>query len=393
MRSSSSHAHQWMVLPNILVFVLLALTKTAIGDPFPPATLDSGPNLPTAPIQPCTTDGSCAGVLRLSSFGGNGGATDMIYVGSHDLSPSNVYHNVTTVVLTFHGAACDAYNYYSILVDVAQNTTGVDLNTHAFFVPLFPVKSTTQAYTWGVPQGGLNLAVFSASTKWSTGDVADNNNAMTSFDMVDAFLATIAQAFPSAKIVLASHSAGAQLVHRYSLFTDPQTFSKYQVILANSGTYTYQSNHRLTQAALLSCQDQSCLGTLNASSFEPYSNSACSDANSFPYGLDNLSGPYVTSHLGNAHQGPSLRCLKQTMLLGSKDTLRTTANPPLDMTCGADAEGYVRIERGLAYAAYFDYIVGCNTMDVHIVDGCYHDAWCMLSSPIAKSLTFGVPLA
>lgn len=140
------------------------------------------------------------------------------------------------------------------------------------------------------------------------------------------------------ELVIAGHSAGAQLVHRYAVLNDAdESLRKTGLILryvvANPSSYLYLTPER---------------PRADGRGFAPYERGICPTYTQYKYGPDQMP-PYssVTDPLKLA-----ARYLQRnvTYLLGSADN-----NPEhqyLDKTCGAEAQGATRWARGTGYWRY-----------------------------------------
>jgi hypothetical protein len=164
---------------------------------------------------------------------------------------------------------------------------------------------------------------------WIDGEAASGPAPLSSFDALDAIAARLADAamFPNLRrLVIAGHSAGAQLVQRYAVVGRgtarlAHTGIAVRYVVANPSSYLWFGEERPV----------------------PVSPSGCAAVFRWPYGL--------TGTPAYVEPGEELeaRYISRDVvyLLGEADT---DANAPsLDRTCAAEAQGPTRYARGMSY--------------------------------------------
>src|SRR5687768_15163485 len=154
---------------------------------------------------------------------------------------------ITRVLVSIHGAGRDADNYFRSTM-AAAFLAGAMENTL--------VISPRMASNAG---GGCrdSLAANEISwhcNAWRSGGPAPTNERVTSFDFLDEILRKVARkdVFPNVRrIVVVGHSAGGQVVNRYSMSN--QVHDKLGVpvayVVSNPSSYAYPASDRPTDAA------------------------------------------------------------------------------------------------------------------------------------------------
>ncbi len=232
------------------------------------------------------------------------------------------------------------------------------------------------------PCGGVN---------WTAGGAAENDEAVTSYDVVDELLTQLAkkQAFPNlAEIVVGGHSAGGNFVTRYQMTNTvheelglPITY-----VAANSGYYAYLDEMRPTEAAFPANVAATAPGigpqnSVDSSpAFENYPDAAnCTAYNDWPYGLQKRSG--YSARMSEEKMRQQIAERPMIYLLGSLDVQRRST------PCSRLAQGPSRLAAGLAYSKYLNDKLGANH-EVVVVSGCGHNSRCMFSSDTAGWIIF-----
>jgi hypothetical protein len=177
-------------------------------------------------------------------------------------------------------------------------------------------------------------------------------------------------------IVLAGHSAGAQMVQRYAVLNAiDETLRKRGIamryVVANPSSYLYFTTDRQRPDG----------------GFGPYNRGLCPDFNDYRYGLDHL--PRDLRPLDARHLAARYAHRDVTYLLGNADN-----NPEhrwLDKRCGAEAQGATRLARGRAYLRYEAWLPALkqNAHQAHEVAGVGHDQRGMFGSVCGARALFG----
>lgn len=167
------------------------------------------------------------------------------------------------------------------------------------------------------------------SERWAAGYPAHGPAPVSPFEVFDAIMERLADRalLPNlTRIVLAGHSAGGQVVQRYSVVGRGQTALAarglaLRYVVANPSSYLYFTDDRPV----------------------PVDPAACPRFDRWRYGLAGAP-PYV----GDTTALEAKFAARQVVyLLGTADT--NPHHPALDKSCGAEAEGPHRLARGLAY--------------------------------------------
>jgi pimeloyl-ACP methyl ester carboxylesterase len=190
--------------------------------------------------------------------------------------------------------------------------------------------------------------------------------------------------FPQlARIVLAGHSAGGQIVHRYAVLNGIDQALRaagigMSYIISSPSSYLYFTKERPTGAA--------------DGRFAPYDAAACPGYNLYRYGVENLGRlARYAGNLGSAGLFRRYAARDVTYLLGTADN--DPDHPQLDQNCGARAQGSNRLERGRNYIRYERRLAGSDIKLVRRtfeVIGVGHTQSRMFGSKCAAALLFGV---
>lgn len=227
---------------------------------------------------------------------------------------------------------------------------------------------------------GPDVAYWTASG-WKGGEPALAPAAHpSSFAALDALLARLAdrQRFPALRrIVIAGHSAGAQVVHRYAVVgvgdaEAARAGIEIRYVVANPSSYLYLTADRLTD---------------DGPGVAPFDPARCLRFDDYRYGLRNPP-EYVARRPAEA----MLRAYADrhvVYLLGTADT--DPHHRVLDRSCAALAQGPHRLARGEAYHRYILGVLGPDAARNHrkmLVDGVGHDNAAMFRSATGRAALF-----
>lgn len=270
---------------------------------------------------------------------------------------------VTRALIVVHGLLRDADYYYdtgALAVDAA----------HAEHVILIAPQFVEKADLAG---RGAPADTLYWDGKWPGGSDAIGPAPISTYDVLDAMLARLSDRarFPAMReIVLAGHSAGGQIVQRYAVVGKaPQLGADAPIpvhlVVANPSSYFYFDAYR------------------------PVPQPGCADVDRWRYGIDGapryvegtpaaLEARYVRRHV--------------TYLLGTADT--NPKEEDLDRSCGGEAQGAYRFERGKNYIAYIRRRHPEGTLqDYAFVNGVGHNNRRMFASPCGLVSLFGESVA
>jgi L-asparaginase / beta-aspartyl-peptidase len=221
---------------------------------------------------------------------------------------------------------------------------------------------------------------------WREGEPSVNQPAVSNYDLLDGMVMHVANRFPNVKAIIhAGHSAGGQLVSRYSFGTpvydalrDRGIFVRY--IISNPSSVLYFDRQR---PDLISGK-----GFIDYRTRTPVlAEGECREFNTYKYGLDGMV-PYMTRRPVSAMLA-SYRQREVFMFQGLSD-IDPNADG-LDKDCPGMLQGRFRLERGQRYYEYLGHFFGpeiYKTKFLVLSPGVAHSAREMFSSPSGKPLIF-----
>jgi len=263
--------------------------------------------------------------LRISTA--HGSASEPLAV---SLDWSKPQPRIGRAVIVFHGIGRDVNGYYRTLQDAAEQAGAAARDT-ILIAPQFLDEQDIRANR--LPADFLRWR----GAAWEAGAPAVAPLPMSSYDVVDALLARLADRslFPDLKIVLlAGHSGGGQLVQRYAVVGKAAAALSsagihLRYVIANPSSYLYFSDERPAQSRSASCRD---FNHWKYGPIDPPAYVKLDAANRWPQREASYAQEDVIYLLGDADIDPH-----------QKD---------LDTSCGAEAQGRTRFVRGQAYFAY-----------------------------------------
>jgi pimeloyl-ACP methyl ester carboxylesterase len=207
---------------------------------------------------------------------------------------------------------------------------------------------------------------------WMAGDTAVGPKPISSFVVLDHILKRLSDSklFPNLKeIVIAGHSSGAQVVQRYAILggREDALLKKEGIhlryVIANSSSYAY----------------------LDAQRPLPVTAATCPSFNDWKYGLNKL--PFYAGQQTPAVIEQNYVKRDITYLLGQLDT--DPNHPALDKSCGAEAQGSSRLNRG---QNYFEYLQKRHpegtSQHLVVVPGVGHNGDAIFTSPEGQKALF-----
>ncbi|HEX5229280.1 MAG TPA: hypothetical protein VFW44_16305 [Bryobacteraceae bacterium] len=244
---------------------------------------------------------------------------------------------ITRAVVIFHGKGRDVEGYYQTALDAGARAGSLGRDT-VFIAPQFLDEEDARVHQ--LPPDVLRWR----GTAWEAGASAIGPIKASSFDVVDAVLARLADrsAFPNLKvIVLAGHSGGAQLLQRFAVAGHvPAALERsgslhLRFVIANPSSYLYFTGQRpaLPGAAYSSVAEN------------------CPAFNHWKYGVEQAPRYVVAGGEPDWQQIEEAFARRDVVyLLGTEDV--DPHEPDLDVSCGGEAQGRTRLERGQAYYEY-----------------------------------------
>jgi hypothetical protein len=275
---------------------------------------------------------------------------------------------VTRAVLVIHGQLRNAEVYWRSALAAAV-AAGPAAATTLMIVPQFLADIDLPGRDLGPDTLHWGL------DGWMGGEPAHGPAPLSSFDALDAIVARLADRarFPNLRqIVVAGHSAGAQVVQRYAVLNRSGAALagvSLRYVVANPSSYAYFDTLRPA-----------------GDGFAPYPAADCPGFNEWKYGLQDLP-PYAPG-VPDAALEARYASRRVTYLLGQADT--NPNHPALDKSCMGEAQGPYRLARGRLYVAYMQarHPQGLNQVLVE-VPGVGHDGDAMLTSPGGLAALFG----
>ncbi|MFM0223815.1 alpha/beta hydrolase [Paraburkholderia dipogonis] len=302
-----------------------------------------------------------------------GSGTVPVFSNGDWLAPTR---EVQRAVILIHGRLRNGDTYFELAQRSCALAGGSAANT-LLIVPQFLATADIEAHE--VPPSTLHWDW----TSWMGGENAEGPAPISSFDVLDAILHTLAsrEQFASlAEVVIAGHSGGAQVVQRYAVVARDETplaarGIALRYVVANPSSYVYFDAMR----------------PVASGEFAAFDRAMCPSFNRWKYGLEDLPG-----YTGDATSAAALEARYAqrdvTVLLGGADC--DPQHPALDRSCAALTQGEHRLGRGLAYARYMAlrHPEGLAKHRTHVIDGVGHDAKGIFASAQGLAALFGTGL-
>ena len=279
--------------------------------------------------------------------------------------------NITRAVIVVHGVGRDAAGYLRG-AEAARAAAGPEGQNTLLVVPQF--LADIDVATFHLPAAVLHWSTES----WLEGEPAHGPAPLSSFDVFDAVLGRLADRtlLPNlVHVVLAGHSAGGQVVQRYTIVGRGEAALAargvtLRYVVANPSTYLYFSDDRPM----------------------PVDRATCPGFDRWRYGLAGAP-PYVgdTGGVGDT-AGIEARFAARHVdyLLGTADT--DPHHPALNTSCGAEAEGPHRFARGMVYFIYLQARhPGTLAQRIALVPGVGHSGAAMFGSACGLAALFDRP--
>lgn len=312
--------------------------------------------------------------LSVETHAGSG--TVPVFANGDWLAPTR---DVRRAVILIHGRLRNADAYFD-LAEHACALAGGDAADTLLIVPQFLAGADVSAHA--LPSSTLHWEW----TSWMGGENAEGPAPISSFDVLDAILQTLAsrEQFASlSEVVIAGHSGGGQVVQRYAAVAHGEAplvarGIALRYVVANPSSYVYFDARRPTASG----------------EFKAFDAMVCPSFNRWKYGIEDL--PAYASSRGHADSADALESRyarrEVTVLLGGADC--DPQHPALDRSCAAQTQGSHRLGRGLAYARYMAarHAEGLATHRTFVIDDVGHDAKGIFSSPQGLAALFGAGL-
>lgn len=238
------------------------------------------------------------------------------------------HQTATRAVVIVHGAGRNAeWNFQTGLQAVGEAS---DLDETVVIAPRFQIFEDLPA----------DDEPYWSSGGWKRGHLSRPEGPaprISSYAVLDTIVARLSDPsrFPAmAEIVVAGHSAGGQVAHRYSAGgMDPRNGVPVRYVVANPSTYLFAADERPDP---------------DGDGFFLPDRTDCPDYDEWHYGLAGLNS--YMSRLSDAEIVERLTERDVTIMVGDRDT----GSSQLDVSCGANLQGEHRYARGLNLMAYMD---------------------------------------
>ena len=329
---------------------------------------------------PCTT--ATTACERWVSYDA-GPARSMVYA-SHALDAADP--RITRALIMVHGAGRNADHYFETAMAAAFLAGALD-NT----IVISPRYVTRADSATTHPS---EVVWASSANNWRSGGFSSTNQGLTSFDFLDRLVRLLAdkKTFPSlAKVVVAGHSAGGQVVTRYAMANriDPVAGIMMTYVVANPSTYAWPVAERPLPVGNADPvgADKEALGEngekVNGDfQYGPFDVTKAPSFNRWPAGLDSLAG--YTAGMSPDLLRKNLVSRTTTYLLGQVDVLPLGG---FDRSPNAMAQGPTRRARGEAFFKYVTETLGAKHTAM-IVSECGHNARCMFTTDVVLPVIF-----
>jgi hypothetical protein len=266
---------------------------------------------------------------------------------------------IERVVIVLHGRLRDA-DAYLRTAERALDASSVSSESTLLVAPQFLATADVEHHA-------LNADMLHWEwTSWMGGLDARGPCALSSFDVLDSLIAHYA-GYPAVRdIVIAGHSGGAQVAHRYAIVgraSGGAQVARLRHVIANPSSYVYFDAARPFPASL-----------------------PCDDVNDWKYGLDRLPR-YARADAAPRDLEARYAQSDVTYLLGERDC--DPLHPALDRSCAANAQGPHRLARGRAYFAYLLARHPRLKHRYHEVPGAGHNGEAMFVSDAGVRALFG----
>lgn len=289
------------------------------------------------------------------------GSEYFTYLSNQSVAVKN--DQITHAFIVIHGSELNSFNYFRSIIVVSEKL-GKAKET-LVIAPSFKTRRT-------LPPSPRELSWTDEG--WLRGDGADQNSKLSSFDIMDQLVSSVAnpKRFPNLKsITITGHSAGGQLTQRYALGTVidtqfPQINFRYSVL--NPGSYVYLNKKRPDP--------------MHGSLFSIPNAHSCSGYNSYKFGLDRLNA--YLSHQPMQILLPRYLQKDITYFLGEAD------NDPghVDQSCEAALQGAHRLARGLYFKAFLDSEFPGHRHSLVTAPNVIHSQRAMYTSPEGVKVLF-----
>ena len=306
-----------------------------------------------------------------------GGGARLAARASHSLDAP--LPDVETAVIVVHGLRRDADVYYDNMMTAVRKADAAQLvkaTATLVIAPQFLIDADARAHR--LPAD----AAFWTANAWKGGEAAlAPGSRPSSFAALDALVEGLADRarFPAMRrIVVAGHSAGGQVLHRYAVAArGDAAAARAQIdvrfIVANPSSYLYLSPERPVDGGR---------------AFAPYDRARCPEFDTYRFGLTGAPRYFTDRPLDEIVR--DYRARRVVYMLGTADN--DPNHSVLDRSCAAMAQGPHRLARGEAYHRYIVQLLGSDAERTHrkvLVQGVGHNNAGMWASTAGQAALFG----
>lgn len=285
---------------------------------------------------------------------------------SVDLSRNDIAH----AVIVLHGTERNASEYYDNIISAAFSRPSFSDST-IIVSPQFLIEEDIVFHRLDKEH------LYWTDGGWTSGSNSRNEPSnprparIPSYAVLDTLMMKLSRSFPNlSTIVFAGHSAGGQVVNRYSATSAvPEILcEKYSIstkfIVANPSSYLYMDNRRAINGKI----DQFAVPSGD-----------CAGFNDWKFGLDNLFT--YPAAVGQDSIKKLLKKRQIVYLLGELDNDPNSSS--LDVSCEARLQGRHRLERGTIYYNYLKFYYGneiTKTQSLDTIPNAGHNNFKMFTS-------------
>lgn len=292
---------------------------------------------------------------------------------------------VRRILIILHGHARDLDDSLSAGLRVVEQTGLGDVTQ--VVAPLFPVPAPASA-ACSRPQTPPFVAGDAGwrCASWQEGGLSTDGT-LSAFEAMNALLAELKRRWPGAqRVTLAGFSAGGQFVQHYAGLARIPAGMTLRFVVADPGSWLYPDDRRpqaFRDGKPVDWRECTAVSGEGACDYNWAVPEDCPAALAWKYGLRKLP----------AELGQNAEALRERLaaadivyLEGALDTGEGRASyyRILDKSCGAQAQGPYRLQRGLAFAAHERaFVRPAAPRPLIVVPGCAHEPACVLTSPAA----------
>jgi len=305
----------------------------------------------------------------------DGETLELTYCSNAD--PQRASEAVRTVVVAMHGSERNACDYAGYAVDSAS--AAGTLESTLVVAPMFAASDDLS------DEDASTLYWTDSSDGWRSGEASLTDPlprpwTISSFAAMDELMATVDDTakFPNlSRVVVAGHSAGGQVVNRYSLGTpgpNGEDAVEVHYVVMNPSSYVYLGAARFTDRGF---------GIPSADQV-----AQCPNYNRYKYGMEGRND-YMSS-LDAEAMIQRFVSRDVVYLLGESDT--DPEDSSMDTGCEAELQGAQRLERGTNFWQSLQRVVGLSILrhqSLVTVPGVGHDGHDMFISEAGQAALFG----